>query len=281
MSRRLTAAFQGIPGAYSEAAAHAILGARCRTIPVDTFEDVFLSVEKQRVDRGVVPIENSLAGSIHENYDLLLDHNVSIVGEVHRTIDHVLVGLRRSRFESLVQVRSHPQALSQCSRFFRRHRRLRSVPFFDTAGAARSLLEDNDPRIGAIASEHAAGLYRLKILRRRLENHPGNMTRFLLISRSPWKPVRGVPAKTSVAIRPAGNQVGILFRILGVFSLRDIDLTKIESRPDPGSPFSYLFYIDFRGSQTDTRVRRALEHLREMVADLRLLGTYPSDQVGG
>lgn len=270
-----TIAFQGVRGANSEVAARKFFGARCSTLPEETFEDVFDSVEKRRAGFGIIPIENSLAGSIHQNYDLLLSHRLHIVGETQLRIEHALVGLPGMTMAHVRAVRSHPQALAQCSNFFRSHRSLKSVPYFDTAGAARSLKDDPVSGMAAIANGYAARLYGLSILRRNVENRENNITRFLCIARTPWKHRRGARTKTSIVFEPARNQVGILFRILGVFALRDIDLVKIESRPDPRSTFQYLFYVDLAGDPTHANVGRALEHLREMVTRFRLLGVYP------
>jgi prephenate dehydratase len=268
-------AFQGVHGAYSEVAARHLLGRSCHTLPTQTFQEVFEAVEKGRTDRGVIPIENSLAGSIHQNYDLLLRHHLYIVGETHLRIEHVLMCHHESSARNLVTVRSHPQALAQCSTFFARHRRLREIAFFDTAGAAKYIADTHARDTGAIASEYAAKLYGLKILRRHIENQPDNFTRFLAIGRKPWKPTGAIGAKCSLAFRPARNEVGILFKILGVFALRGIDLLKVESRPDPHSPFEYLFYLDLEGSPEKKKVAKALDHLQEMVTHFRLLGVYP------
>lgn len=268
-------AFQGVHGAFSEVAARDFFGPGCRTLPRKTFRDVFTAVETGHADRGIIPIENSLAGSIHENYDLLISHSVHIVGETRLRIRHVLACHPESSFGKLREIRSHPQALAQCNRFFARHRMLTPVAYFDTAGAAESLTHNPSPLVGAIASGYAAKLYGLKILTRNLENQSNNFTRFLLIARAPWKPKPGIAAKCSISFRPFRNQVGILFRILGVFALRDIDLLKIESRPDPSKTFEYLFYLDLAGSPREANVAKALDHLQEMVKDFRLLGTYP------
>jgi prephenate dehydratase len=270
----MKAAFQGIHGAYSELAVRQMLGRKVTTLPCATFEDVFDAVERGRADRGVIPIENSLAGSIHENYDLLLARRLHIVGETHLRVEHVLLAHPRATLAGIRTVRSHPQALAQCNAFFRAHRRLRPEPFFDTAGAAESVAREGDRAVAAIAGSHAAKLYGLRILKRNIGNAGNNFTRFLAIARSPWKGRRGTRTKSSIAFTPAANRPGILFHILGVFALRDIDLLKIESRPDPRTPFEYLFYIDLAGSPAEPRVERALEHLREVVSHLRVLGTY-------
>jgi len=268
-------AFQGVPGAYSDVAARRFFGPRCTTVPCESFEDVFTTVEKKRASFGVIPIENSLAGSIHQNYDLLLTHPLHIVGELHLRIEHVLMAHASASLETIRSVRSHPQALAQCSGFFRRHRRVKAVPYFDTAGAAQSIRESEVTDTAAIASAFAAKMYGLKVLKRNLENRPNNFTRFLVIGRSLCRSRAGTRMKCSIAFTPRTNQVGILFRVLGVFALRDIDLLKIESRPDPRSPFEYLFYLDLEGSPRDEKVSRALEHIQEMVTQYRLLGAYP------
>jgi prephenate dehydratase len=267
-------AFQGIRGAYSEVAAKQLLGRSCRTVPKVSFEEIFDAVQSGSVHRGVIPIENSLAGSIHTNYDLLLSRNVHIVGETYMNIEHVLMAHPDASLRRLKRVRSHPQALAQCGAFFSAHSSITAQPYFDTAGAAKSVIDERDPATGAIASQYAARMYGLKTLKRNLQDRSNNVTRFLIISRKPQIPRNRSRTKCSIAFRPARNRPGILFKILGVFSLRDIDLTKIESRPDPENPFEYLFYLDFDGSPEDERVARALEHLQEVVLRSRLLGAY-------
>jgi prephenate dehydratase len=283
----MKAAFQGVHGAYSELASKQLLGPRTQTLPCESFEDVFDAVEQGRAERGIVPIENSLAGSIHQNYDLLLARGLHIVGEAHLKVEHVLMCHPSSSLKQLTQVRSHPQALAQCSRFFAENKKIKPVVFFDTAGAAESLAKETPAHIGAIASGFAAELYGLKVLKRNLQNQPNNFTRFLAVAKSPGgarvKDAGGF--KTSIAFMPNRNQVGILFNILGAFALRDIDLLKIESRPNPLSPFEYWFYVDFAGAPTggkaglngagDSKVDQALDQLRGMASKLKILGSYP------
>ncbi|HTY58580.1 MAG TPA: prephenate dehydratase [Bacteroidota bacterium] len=272
----MNVAFQGIHGAYSEAAARSNLGKDVTTVPCETFAEVFDRVERRRSDRGVIPIENSLAGSIHENYDLLLAHGLHIVGEQHERIEHALMCPPRGTLGGLTTVRSHPQALAQCSRFLLAHPSIKAVPFFDTAGAAEAVAREGHAAAGAIAGTHAARLYGLRILKRNIENSPNNYTRFLVLARAPWKSAHGTKTRSSIVFTPAANRPGILFHILGVFALRDIDLLKIESRPDPRSPFEYRFYADIAGGPHEDRVARAFDHLKEIVSQFRLLGTYPA-----
>lgn len=276
----MKAAFQGIHGAYSELAVRQMLGARAQTVPCPTFEEVFDAVEKGRAERGVIPIENSLAGSIHENYDLLLARRLHIVGETHLRVEHVLMAHPAASLANIRSVRSHPQALAQCNAFFRAHRQLRAEPYFDTAGAAESVAREANRAVAAIAGAHAAKLYGLRVLRRNIGNAGNNFTRFLAVALTPWRGRSGSRVKSSIAFTPAANRPGILFHILGVFALRDIDLLKIESRPDPRKPFEYLFYIDLAGNPAEPSVKRALEHLQEVVSQFRILGTYPRERPG-
>ncbi len=268
-------AFQGVRGAYSEVAARHLFGKRCATLPCGEFAAVFTSVEKRRADRGIIPIENSLAGSIHQNYDLLLEHKLHIVGEVHLRIEHALMCSSKSSLRNISVVRSHPQALAQCAAFFRKHKRLKPEAFFDTAGAAQSVAESDDETVAAIASKEAARLYGLKILKRNLESKSHNFTRFLVVGRSPVRLRPSDNTKCSIVFSPKTNKTGILFTILGVFAVRGIDLLKVESRPDPKSPFQYLFYLDLQGNPADPDIREAFMQVRELTRMFRVLGAYP------
>jgi prephenate dehydratase len=272
-------AFQGVPGAYSELAARQLFGTRAGTLPFETFENVFEAVDKGRADRGVIPIENSLAGSIHQNYDLLLEHRLHIVGEAYLRVEHALLSLPATRFADLREVRSHPQALAQCSRFFAENRDIKPVVWFDTAGAARSIAGEKPKGVAALASEYAGKLYGLKALRKCIQNGENNFTRFLAIARTNSRSLSGVEGprgkyKTSIVFG-AKNEAGSLHRILGVFAARKIDLNKIESRPNPASPFEYRFYLDFAGGTGNANVKQALRELETLTIDLRILGSYP------
>lgn len=268
-------AFQGEPGAYSEEAAYQALGEAIQTLPRPRFEDVFEAVVQGEADLGILPIENSLAGSIHRNYDLLLRYAVHIVGEYHYRVRHCLLALPGVRLEDLEEVRSHPQALAQCEGTLNRLG-LRPVVAADTAGSARWVAQTQARHVAALASRRAARVYGLHILLEGLEDNPQNYTRFLLVARGPHTvPLRqGQDYKTSVVFT-LPNKPGSLFKALSVFALRDIDLTKIESRPIPGRPWEYLFYVDFLGHAEHGPGERALAHLREIAPFLRVLGSYP------
>jgi prephenate dehydratase len=268
-------AFQGARGAYSEAAARILFGKTCSPVSKEHFDDVFKAVLNGEVHRAVIPIENSLAGSIHQNYDRLQHYRLKIVSETHLRIEHVLMCHKSASPKSLKEVWSHPQALSQCSNYFSRRKSLKPVAFYDTAGAAQYISEHKPENIGAIASIHAAKIYRLNVLKRNLENNHHNYTRFLGISRGERKKkIRG-PIKTSISFAPKKNETGILFKMLGVFALRNVNLLKIESRPIPNRAFEYVFYLDFEGSPAEKRRARAIEHLKEMASMFQFFGSYP------
>ncbi len=274
----MKAAFQGVHGAYSELASKQLLGPRVRTLPRETFADVFDAVAGGAAERGVLPIENSLAGSIHQNYDLLLDRDLHIVGEAYLKVEHALLCHPGTSLKAITEVRSHPQALAQCSGFFAKNKGIKPAPYFDTAGAAESLAKEAPVHIGAIASAYAAELYGLRVLKRNLQNHADNFTRFLAVAKRPLpsKPSRKAqPFKTSLAFMPKRNAVGSLHAILGIFAGRGIDLLKIESRPNPLSPFEYWFYADLAGGPGAPAVAQALRELEPLVSRLKILGGYP------
>ena len=225
----LRVAYQGEPGAYSESAAIEYFGENLQLVPCETFEKVFELVEKDGADRAVLPIENSLAGTIHRNYDLLLQHQLHIVGEVDFCVRHYLLALEGVELKDVRVVQSHPMALAQCEKFLSENGLTREVAL-DTAGSARLLRDKGYRDRAAIAGARAAQIYALNILREDIEDEPENFTRFLILARTPCAaPPLGVPAKTSIAFSLI-NTPGALFKALSVFALRDIDLTKIESR---------------------------------------------------
>ncbi len=278
MQSRLVA-FQGVHGAYSELAARQLLGESFQTFPCETFDDVFLAVVKGKASHAAIPIENSLAGSIHQNYDLLQQHPLHIIAETYVRVEHALLCHVDSSLAEIKRVRSHPQALAQCSDFFRAHRKIKAEAFYDTAGAAQSLAEEHLTDVAAIAGAHAADLYHLKVLRHNLENQKHNFTRFLLISKKNKKPdidTINKSYKCSLTFDPPKDQAGLLFKVLGVFALREINLLKIESRPLPSEAFAYRFYLDIEGHIQDSRVAKAIDHLGEVANSLRVLGCYPS-----
>lgn len=271
MSEPLRVAFQGEPGAYSEQAALALFEAS-ETFPCETFDAVFAAVQEGRCAYGVVPIENSLAGSIHRNYDLLLRHDLYIVAEYNLRVSHCLIAHPGVELGQIRRIYSHPQALAQCERSLASLGEVEVIATHDTAGSVRLIKEQCLRDAAAIAGERAAALYGMAILRREFEDEKTNYTRFLALSREAINPEGD--CKTSLAFT-GRNEPGLLFRCLAAFALRNIDLTKIESRPLRGVPWEYIFYLDFAGSLAEDRCRRAVEQLREMATFVRVFGSYP------
>ncbi len=267
---RLRVAFQGELGAYSEQAVFGYFG-QVETQPHESFDDVFEAVVSKSCDCALIPIENSLAGSIHQNYDLLLRHNLHIVGEYLLRVRHCLIAFPDVKKEDIKRVISHPQALSQCAGYLRTMG-VKVEPVYDTAGSVKMLKASGELTTAAIASHRAADIYEMQVLEEGIEDNPENYTRFLAIQRDSMIPTG--EAKTSIVFT-LKNQPGALFKALSVFALRDIDLTKIESRPLAGKPWEYLFYIDFIGATHEDTTKRALDHLGEYAMMLRVLGSYP------
>lgn len=263
-------AFQGEPGAYSEQAVFNYFG-EVETGPSESFDAVFDAVVSDECGFGLIPIENSLAGSIHQNYDLLLRHDLYIVGEYLLRVQHCLITLPNVKKEDVKKVISHPQALGQCAAYLR-GLGVKIESAYDTAGSVKMLKESGARDTAAIASRRAAEIYRMQILEEGIEDNAENYTRFLAISKTAVKPEG--EAKTSIVFT-LKNQPGALFKALSVFALRDIDLTKIESRPLQGKPWDYLFYIDFIGATHEETAHKALDHLGEYALTLRVLGSYP------
>ncbi len=274
----LKVAFQGERGAYSEAAAIEYFGAEIEPIACKSFDDVFDSVSGGACERGIIPIENSLAGSIHRNYDLFQRHNLSIVGEKVFRVRHCLISHPGVALEDIKKIISHPQALAQCEVYIDGLGVEREL-WYDTAGAVKSLVEEDSRDLAAIASRLAAEVYGMKVLAEGIEDVQSNYTRFLVLSTEDELPSEGT-AKTSIvfSLPQGGTTPGSLFRAMGVFALRDINLTKIESRPLQGETFAYVFYLDFEGSEHEKNCARALEHLREFAPNVRVLGSYTRDE---
>ena len=268
----LTVSFQGERGAFSEEAAHQLLGNRIRVLPCETFSAAFESVTRGRAHHCLVPIENTLAGSVYENYDLLLQNHLHIVGETNLRIVHNLVAFPETSAKNLRRVFSHPVALAQCGKFFQRHPGVEKVPFYDTAGSVKMLAKERLPGAAAMASRTAAKVYRARILATHLEDHHENFTRFLLLAK---KPAVSPHANKVSIVFSTRNLPGALFKCLSVFALRDIDLSKLESRPLRGKPWEYMFYVDFIGNTREARCQKALAHLAEVTNLLRVLGCYP------
>ena len=261
----------------------------CKVVPCARSAEVFDRIQRGSVAAAVIPIENSLAGTVAEHADLLLAHEVFIQAEFQLRIVHNLIAAPGVKLNAVRQVLSHPVALDQCRDFFRHHPLIEPVPFYDTAGSVKHVIARRLPDAAAIASRHAAREYSGKILQAGIEDDKCNFTRFFLIRKSPKPPAgpqkgsavsryqRLIPQganKTSIAFK-VKNQPGALFKSLSVFALRDISLSKIESRPLRGRPWQYVFYVDFlRGD--DEPARNALHHLEEVAEFVKVLGIYPA-----
>jgi prephenate dehydratase len=268
----LAVAIQGEAGSFSHAAALAVHGPDVRLVPRHSFEDLFRGVTAGDADRGVVPIENSLAGSVHENYDLLRSSALHVVAETEIRVRHCLIARPGTAPAAVRRVASHPVALAQCRRFFAERPAVVPVAAYDTAGSVRDLLAGRLEADAAIGSALAARLYGGEILLEGIEDHPENYTRFLVVAREPG-PADGASKTSLVLLLP--NVPGSLHRALGVFATRGLDLTKLESRPLLGRPWEYVFYLDVLGDPRGG-LAEALAELAGLARDLRVLGAYPA-----
>ena len=264
-------AFQGERGAYSESAVYKFFSESAEVKPCRDFKDVYKSVEEQETDFGVVPVENSIEGSVNQTYDLFLKHDLKVRGEIIVKIEHCLIANPGTKLEDVKAVYSHPQALAQCRTFLEKSG-WELVPTYDTAGSVKILKEKGLKNAAALASEKAAELYKMKILAREIADNPENYTRFFVIGKKD-APMTGKD-KTSV-IFAATHKPGALYYALGEFAKRGINLTKIESRPTKQTPWEYNFYLDFEGNKSEPRCAEALEALKEHAAFIKILGSYP------
>ena len=264
-------AFQGERGAYSESAVYNYFGEKTQVKPCRDFRDVFENVKNKQTDYGVIPIENSLEGSVNPNYDLFLNYDLKVCGEVIVKIDHCLIGNPSTNMEDVKVVYSHPQALGQCRQFLEKFGR-ELIPTYDTAGSVKMLKEKGTKDAAAVASARAAELYEMKILARDIADNTENYTRFFVLSHND-APISGRD-KTSI-IFAAKHEPGSLYNALGEFAERNINLSKIESRPTKKTPWEYNFYLDFEGHRTEPRCKEALESLEKYAAFIKVLGSYP------
>ncbi len=274
-SRRI--AFQGARYAFSEVASRRFFGDDISPIPCKRFDDVFHAVVHQEADYGVVPVENSLTGSIHRNFDLFLDHDVKIVGEVSLRVAQHLIANPGVPLEEIRTIYSHPQALEQCRNFLMNLKHVESVASYDTAGSVKMIRDKKMPHAAAIGSRWAADDYGMAVLKEEIEDIPENFTRFYVLSRTPQ---HFGPANKTTVLFSMQSIPGALFKSLSVFALRDIDLLKIESRPLRGRPWEYIFYLDFAGNMDEERCQNAIRHLQEITNILKVLGSYPADKNG-
>jgi prephenate dehydratase len=261
-------AYQGEPGAYSEAAALQYGGPQVETLPCKSFDDVFEAVVKKKATHGVVPLENSIGGTIHRNYDLLLAHELPITGEVELDVVHCLQALPGTAIADVKVVYSHPQALAQCERYLK-DLGVEVEAVYDTAGGAKLVAEEKRKGAAALASRRAAEVFGLEVLQEAVQDFEFNITRFAIIGGTPT-----AEANKTTIVFALPSTPGALFKALSVFALRDINLSKLESRPIRGRPWEYFFYVEVDARRDDLPFGRAVTHLAEFARWTRVLGTY-------
>jgi chorismate mutase/prephenate dehydratase len=264
-------AFQGERGAFSEDAAAKLFGRDIDFLPCVRLKQVFEHVSRDKVEFGVVPLENSQAGSINDTYDLLLAHPLNIFAEVILKVSHYLMALPGEKLADIATIYSHPQALAQCEEFLNKLT-AEIVPSYDTAGSAKMIKEKKLKNSAAIASKRAADIYGLEILAPEIETNVNNYTKFVAISKQKAKPAQ--KSKTSLVFA-AEHKPGSLYEILGIFATRNINLTKLESRPSRTKPWEYVFYADFEGHQDGQVYKEAMRELQREAAFIKILGSYP------
>lgn len=271
LANAVSVAFQGEPGSYSEEAAISFFGKEISTQPCTSLKGVFANLEEGRAQYAVIPVENSLQGSIGESYDLLLDSEFKVCGEIELRVSHCLIALPSADLGSIRTVYSHPQALGQC-RTFLEHLGYEIVPAYDTAGSVKIVRERGDARCAAIASARAAEIYGMHILARGIEDNPHNSTRFFILASQDAEPTGRDKTSIALALR---HRPGSLYSFLSHFSQAGINLTRIESRPTRQKPWEYNFYIDLQGHRKDEVVRNALTQAEADAVFIKILGSYP------
>ncbi|WP_270463514.1 prephenate dehydratase [Faecalibacillus intestinalis] len=263
--------YQGIAGAFSQSAVENFFGEGTRNIGYKDFEDVYVALEDGEIDYGVLPIENSLTGSINDNYDLIRKYGFYIVGETAVNVSQCLMALPGTKIEDIRQVYSHPQGLAQSSEFLYQHRYIEQRPFQDTAMAAKYVMDSKDPTKAAIASPLACKLYGLEMLKENVQNKKNNRTRFMVISKELICPKES--DKVSV-IFTLPHQVGALDNMLQTIKQSQINMDRIESRPIETQFWQYYFYIDFEGNMHEERIQRAINKMKANSTTLKVLGNY-------
>ena len=263
--------FQGTKGAYSQAAMEKYFGEHINSYHVQTFRDAMEAIEEGSADFAVLPIENSSAGAVNEVYDLLMEFENYIVGEVFLPIEHTLAGLPGTKLSDIERVYSHPQALMQSAKFLDDHREWQQISVANTAIAAKKVLEDNETKKAAICSSYAAEFYGLEVLQEKINHNENNATRFIIVTNQ--KIFLKDATKISICFEGA-HESGSLYRLLSHFIYNDLNMVKIESRPIEGRNWEYCFFIDFEGNMADGAVKNAIRGLREEARNLKILGNY-------
>jgi prephenate dehydratase len=258
--------FQGERGAYSEDAAISFFNESIATVPLATFAEVVESTQSGDTDYSVLPVENSLEGSVGESYDLLVSTSLTIVGEIYYRVKHCLIGF--DGIDGIDTVYSHPQALGQCRKFIQNNK-LKTIPTYDTAGSVKIIKDLNKKNISCIASRRASEIYQVPIIKEGIEDNTNNYTRFLVLAKKPADNGN----KTSI-IFSVKHEAGALFNILKEFNDFKVNLTKIESRPNKSTPWEYNFYMDFDGTKEDSTIQEILEKIRQRTVFMKVLGSY-------
>lgn len=265
--------YQGEPGAYSEEAAISHFGEGRPLKPCRTITDVFEGVERGELGFGIIPVENSIGGNVYESYDHLISSSLSVVAEVYLPVSHCLVSNEGATAEGIRRVYSHPQALEQCREYLK-SLGAEMLSAYDTAGSAKAVRDGRTLHTAAVASERAASIYGLAVLKRNIEDRPGNITRFLIIAKHARSPVGR--SKSSIVFQ-VSDTPGSLYKALSPFAARGINLTKIESRPTREKPWEYYFLLDFEGSAQERMPAEAIEELRSSAPFVRIIGSYPAE----
>lgn len=269
----LRVSFQGERGAYSEAAAFSFFGKKIKTVPLPTFADVIKYTEKDKTDSSILPVENSLEGSVGESSDLFYSTKLYAVGEIYFRIKHCLIGL--GPLDKIDTVYSHPQALGQCRNFIQKHH-MKTVPAYDTAGSIQIIKGLNKKNVACIASKMASEIYGVPVVKEGIEDNSNNYTRFLILSKEKTRETKN--DKTSI-IFSVKHEAGALFRVIEKFHEYKINMTKIESRPTKGTPWEYNFYVDFEGHEKNSKISAMLRKIKKETLFLKILGSYPSAEL--
>ena len=261
--------FQGERGAYSEAASRAFFDEEVETVPLSTFAEVLEKTTEDKTDFSVLPVENSLEGSVGESYDLLYSTSLNVIGEYYLRIEHCLIG--NGKLGDIDTVYSHPQALGQCRDFIEKHG-MKKVPAYDTAGSVKIIKDINSKNVASIASKMASEIYDMPIIAKEIANNLNNYTRFLVLSKQ--KKQETGKDKTSI-IFSIKHQPGSLYRIIEKFHSYNVNLTKIESRPNKTSTWEYNFYVDFEGHSENPKISEMLDSIKKETLVMKILGSYP------
>ena len=261
--------FQGERGAYSEAAAISFFKEKVETVPLPTFAEVLESTQKDKTEYSILPVENSIEGSVGESNDLLNETSLNVVGERYQKIQHCLIGF--GSLEKIDTVYSHPQALGQCRKFIQENN-FKTIPTYDTAGSVKIIKEINKENVACIASRQASEIFQVPVIVEDIADNPKNYTRFLILSKN--KVSQSEKDKTSI-IFSVKHEPGALYHIIEKISEYGINLTKIESRPKKSTAWEYNFYVDFEGHENDSKVKEMLKNIKEKTTFLKILGSYP------